>query len=62
MGGRKEGRKEGGEYYSDRRQCEVSFAVDGVNYGVAYKGIPPGKPLGPCAILGWEGDTVAFIV
>lgn len=39
----------------------ISFLVKGVDYGIAYKGIPLDKPLVPCVILGYEGDCVEII-
>ena len=41
---------------------ELSFALNGVNLGVAYKGIPLDKPLVPCAILGNKGDSVELVI
>ena len=40
---------------------ELSFVVKGVNLGVAYSGIPLDKPLVPCVILSWGGDSVEII-
>ena len=37
---------------------ELSFVLGGINLGVAYEGIPLDKPLVPCVILGWKGDSV----
>ena len=60
-------RKKRGEYIHtgdsvgvvmDTTKGELSFAVNGVNLGVAYKGIPLDKPLVPCVILYWGGDSV----
>ena len=42
----------------DTTKCELSFVVDGVNWGVAFDGIPLDKPLVPCVILRCEGDSV----
>ena len=66
--GKKHGpRKKEGEYVHmgdsvgvvmDTAKGELSFVVNGVNYGVAYGGIPLDKPLVPCAILYWKGDSV----
>ena len=42
----------------DTAKGELSFVVDGVNLGVAYEGIPLGKPLVPCVLLYYEGDSV----
>ena len=60
-------RKEYGEYVHTRDSVgilmdtvkgELSFALNGVNLGVAYEGIPLDKPLVPCVILWNEGDSV----
>ena len=40
---------------------ELSFVLNGVDLGVAYKGIPLDKPLVPCVILRDKGDSVGFI-
>ena len=62
-------RKEDGEYVHagdsvgvvmDTAKGELSFALDGVNLCVAYEGIPLDKPLVPCVLLGYEGDSVEF--
>ena len=45
----------------DTAKGELSFVVDGVNLGVAFDGIPLGKPLVPCAILRFECDAVEII-
>ena len=42
----------------DTTKGELSFVVNGVNYGVAYDGIPLDKPLGSCVILSKQGDSV----
>ena len=43
----------------DTAKGELSFAVNEVNYGVAYEGIPLDKPLVPCVFLEYnEGDSV----
>ena len=44
----------------DTAKGELSFVVNGVNLGVAYKGIPLDKPLVPCVLLYWGGDSVHF--
>ena len=60
-------KKEDGEYVHrgdsvgvvmDTTKGKLSFALNGVNLGVAYDGIPLDKPLVPCVILGAEGDSV----
>ena len=64
-------RKEDGEYVHtggsvgvvmDTTKGELSFVVDGVNLGVAYKGIPLDKPLVPCVILNRENDSVELVI
>lgn len=42
----------------DTIKGELSFTISGVNYGVAYEGIPLDKPLVPCVILRNECDSV----
>ena len=42
----------------DTAKGELSFVVNGVNFGVAYEGIPLDKPLMPCVILLYPGDSV----
>ena len=42
----------------DTVKGELSFALDGMNLGVAYEGIPLDKPLVPCVLLMFEGDSV----
>ena len=42
----------------DTAKGELSFVLNGVNHGVAYEGIPLDKPLVPCVILLFEGDSV----
>ena len=46
----------------DTTKGELSFAVDGVNHGVAYDGIPLDKPLMPCVFLYWKNDSVELII
>ena len=65
-------RKEGGEYIHtgdnvgvvvDTTKGELSFTMDGVNFGVAYEGIPLDKPFVPCVLLlGYKGDSVELII
>ena len=45
----------------DTAKGELSFALNGVNLGVAYRGILLDKPLVPCVLLGNEGDSVEFV-
>ena len=42
----------------DTTKGDLSFVVNGVNLGVAYEGIPLDKPLVPCVLLKYEGDSV----
>lgn len=44
----------------DTQKSNLSFIINGVNYGVAYEGIPLDKPLIPCVVLYFEGDSVEF--
>ena len=46
----------------DTAKGELSFAVNGANLGVACKGIPLDKPLMPCVLLYWQGDSVELII
>ena len=46
----------------DTAKGEVSFVLDGVNLGVAYEGIPLDKPLVPCVLLRYEGDSVELVI
>ena len=64
-------RKEDGKYVHtgdsvgvvmDTAKGELSFVVNGVNLGVAYKGIPLDKPLVPCVLLKNKGDSVELII
>ena len=41
---------------------ELSFALNGVNLGVAYEGIPLDKSLVPCVLLGNKGDSVELVI
>ena len=45
----------------DTTKGEFSFALNGVNLGVAFEGIPFDKPLVPCALLKFEGDSVELV-
>ena len=42
----------------DTTKGELSFAVNGVNLGIVYDGIPLDKLLVPCIILFWKSDSV----
>ena len=42
----------------DTAKGKLSFALNGVNLGVAYGGIPLDKPLVPCVLLFYKGDSV----
>ena len=46
----------------DTTKGELSFALNGVNLGVAFEGIPPYKHLVPCVILFFEGDSIEFVI
>ena len=45
----------------DTTKGELSFVVNGVNFGVAFEGIPLDKPLVPCVVLYWKDDSVELI-
>lgn len=45
----------------DMERGELSFVIEGVNEGVAFEGIPLDKPLVPCVILEYNGDSVEII-
>ena len=45
----------------DTIRGRLSFVVNRMNLGVAYKGIPLDKPLMPCVLLGNKGDSVELI-
>ena len=45
----------------DTAKGELSFVVNGVNYSVAFDGIPLDKPLVPCVLLDCKGDSVEFV-
>ena len=46
----------------DTAKGELSFVVGGADLGVAYERIPLDKPLVPCVILGWNGDSVKLVI
>ena len=46
----------------DTTKGELSFALNGVNLGVAYDGIPLDKPLVPCVALSNTRDSVELII
>ena len=46
----------------DTTKCELSFALNGVNLGIAYERIPLDKPLVPCALLHHKGDSVELVI
>ena len=63
-------RKENGQYVHtgdsigvvmDTTNGELSFVLDRVNHGVAFDGIPLDKPLVPCVLLKYDGDSVELI-
>ena len=64
-------RKEYGDYVRtgdsigvvmDTAKGELSFVLNGMNLGVAYEGIPLDRPLVPCVILKWQGDSVELVI
>lgn len=46
----------------DTAKGELTFVVNGMDLGVAYRGIPLDKALVPCVILKNEGDSVELEV
>ena len=46
----------------DTEKGELSFALNGVNYGAAFEGIPLDKPLVPCAYLNFKGSFVELVI
>ena len=42
----------------DTTKGKLSFAINGVSYGVAFDGIPLDKPLVPCVLLDYHGGSV----
>ena len=46
---------------TDATKGELSFALDGVNRGVVFQGIPLDKPLVPCVNLGWRGGSIEIL-
>lgn len=63
--------KRGGQYVRggdvvgvvvDMKKGDLSFVLNGNNLGVAYEGIPRDKPIVPCVILYWNGDSVEIVV
>ena len=60
-------RKENGNYVhtgdsvgvvTDTAKGEISFVLNGVNFGVAFNSIPLDKPLVPCVLLRHGSDSV----
>lgn len=45
----------------DTTKGSLSFVLNEVNLGIAYSGIPLDKPIVPCVILEYEGDSVEII-
>lgn len=45
----------------DTTKGELSFALGGVNLGVAFRGIPVDKPLVPCVVLFYKEDSVEIV-
>ena len=46
----------------DTTKGELSFVLNGVNLGVAYEGIPLDKPLVPCVLLYYNGDSDELVI
>ena len=46
----------------DMTKGKLSFALNLVNHGVAYEGIPLDKPLVPCVLLEYEGDSIELVI
>lgn len=46
----------------DAKNGELSFALQMVNLGAAFEGIPLDKPLTPCVLLGFKNDEVELIL
>ena len=46
----------------DTTNGELSFVLDGVNPGVVYEGIPLDKPLVPCVVIKYKGDSVELVI
>ena len=46
----------------DTAKGDLSFVVNGVNYGVAFERIPLDKPLVPCVLLLFKGDSVELVI
>ena len=46
----------------DMTKGNLSFILGGVNLGIAYEGIPFDKPLVPCVILRYGGDSVELVI
>ena len=47
---------------TDGTSGKLSFIVNNKDAGVAYEGIPLDKPLVPCVLLFWAGDTVELVL
>ena len=45
----------------DTTNGDLSFALDGVDLGVAYEGIPLDKPLVLCVILRYKDDSIELL-
>ena len=46
----------------DTARGGLSFVVNGVDFGLAYEGIPLDKPLVPCVLLWYEGYSVELVI
>lgn len=45
----------------DTQKGNMSFFMNGINYGIAYGGIPLDKPLVPCVLLLWDGNSIELL-
>lgn len=46
----------------DTTKGDLSFVLDGVNYGIAYEGISLDKPLVPYVHLNYYGDSIELVI
>ena len=46
----------------DTTKGDLSFVMDDLDLGVAYEGIPRDKPLVPCVLLEYNGDSVELVI
>lgn len=45
----------------DTGMGEIAFQVKNMNLGVAYEGVPLDRPLVPCVLIGFKGDSVELV-